>query len=194
MKKHKHTRKILLIFFIIIAGWFLIHSFIITADGLNDRVHKADCILILGNTVNYDGTLSDRLRGRVEKGLQLYKDGFAPKIVVSGGLGKEGYYEGIEMKRYLTERGVSPKAVIVDNKGINTYETAKVFAEIAEAQNINSVIVVSQFFHITRTKYILKKKSTVKVYSAHAEYFEWKDFYAVFREFFGFYAYVLLKH
>ena len=88
MKKHKRIRKTLLIFFILIGAWFLIHALVITADGLSDRIHKADCILILGNTVNPDGTLSDRLRGRVEKGLQLYKAGFAPKIVVSGGLRK----------------------------------------------------------------------------------------------------------
>ena len=194
MRKHKRIRKILLIFFMLIGAWFLIHALVITADGLSDRIHKADCILILGNTVNPDGMLSDRLRGRVEKGLQLYKAGFAPKIVVSGGLGKEGYYEGIEMKKYLTERGVSDDAVIVNNKGVNTYETAKVFAKIAEKRNISSVIVISQFFHITRTKYILRKRSDANVYSAHAEYFEWKDFYSVFREFFAFYAYVLLKH
>ena len=97
------------------------------------------------------------------------------------------------MKKYLTARGVPDDSVAVDNKGVNTYGTAKGFAQIAEERNIRSVITVSQFFHISRTKYVLRKKSGAKVYFAHAEYFEWKDFYSVFREFFAFYAYVLLK-
>src|SRR5690606_31566396 len=99
--------------------------------------------------------------------------------------------EAKAMKDYLSENGVRKKDIIVDNKGINTKATATHFSKIARRRNLKSVIVVSQFFHITRTKYALKKAGVQNIYSAHAEYFEARDFYSLLREFVGFYWYVI---
>jgi len=177
----------------LLFSWFLIHVIVITVDGLIDNPHHADYILILGNTVNPDGTLSSRLKARVDKGLQLFNDSLADKIIVSGGLGVEGYYEAREMKKYLIDKGVDEKNIIVDDLGINTVETARNFVKITNGNDKNSVIVVSQFFHITRTKYILRKLGVKNVYGAHPDYFEWRDFYSVFREFFAFYQYMIIE-
>lgn len=37
----------------------------------------------------------------MECGLQLYEKNRVKKIIVSGGFGKEGFYEGDKMKEYL---------------------------------------------------------------------------------------------
>ncbi len=72
--------------------WLVIHSIAISYDGLHDDIPpKADCVLILGNKVKEDGTLSVRLAARCEKGFELYKKGHCNRIIVSGGFGKEGY-------------------------------------------------------------------------------------------------------
>ena len=58
-------------------------------------LHKgktADIAVILGSKVNEDGTLSERLKKRLECGISLYHNGRAKKLMVSGGLGKEGFY------------------------------------------------------------------------------------------------------
>ncbi|WP_394776006.1 ElyC/SanA/YdcF family protein [Flavobacterium sp.] len=68
---------------------------------MTDTLKKADIAVILGNKVNDDGTLSERLEKRLECGLKLYRDNRIKKILVSGGLGSEGYYEGDKMKEYL---------------------------------------------------------------------------------------------
>jgi vancomycin permeability regulator SanA len=164
--------------------WFIVHTAFISYDGLSDNVQKADCILILGNTVNPDGSLSARLKSRTDRGIELYKAGFSKTIMVSGGLGKEGYYEGTSMRNYLVAHGVSSNDVIVDNAGNNTDQTARNFKEIATVRHFGSVIVVSQFSHISRTKLLLRKRQFHgKIFSAHARYFELRDVYAVFREF-----------
>ncbi|HEY8938342.1 MAG TPA: YdcF family protein, partial [Cyclobacteriaceae bacterium] len=150
----------------LLFSWFLIHSIIITVDGLNDDVHHADYVLILGNTVNPDGTLSARLKARVDKGLQLFNDSLADTIIVSGGLGVEGHYEARKMKQYLIDSGVEEKHIIVDDLGINTVASARNFVKITNGNDKNSVVVVSQFFHITRTKYILRKLGVENVYGA----------------------------
>ncbi len=75
-------------------SWFMIQSAMICYDGFNDEVSKSDAVLILGNKVNEDGSLSLRLKSRVDKGYDIYCQGMAEKIVVSGGKGKEGVPEG----------------------------------------------------------------------------------------------------
>lgn len=173
-----------------LGGWLIAHSLYVTIDGLSDTLQKADCVLILGNKVNEDGTLSDRLRSRVEKGMEVYRLGMASKIIVSGGLGKEGYYEGTEMKKYLLQQGVPESAIIVDNAGNTTLATALNFRDIASTYHLKSVIVVSQFYHLTRTKLILAKTGRYELYTAHATYFEARDVFSLLREFPAFYQYL----
>lgn len=86
---------------ILIAGlsWFLIHSLYITYDGLKNFKEKADLAVVFGNQVNEDSTLSQRLQARLDESIELYQKNQIKKILVSGGLGKEGYWEGTEMKK-----------------------------------------------------------------------------------------------
>ncbi|HVD99287.1 MAG TPA: YdcF family protein [Cytophagaceae bacterium] len=179
----------LLLFFL----WVLIHSIVITVDGLNDHLQKADCILILGNTVNKDGTLSHRLQARVDKGYELYQKKYASKIIVSGGLGQEGYYEAREMKKYLVSKGIPAQDIIADEQAKTTHETMINYIPIARENNFHSVIVVSQFFHLTRSRAMLHSEGIQNVYDAHADYFEGRDVYAVLREFVAFYGFLLKR-
>ncbi|MDH5380788.1 MAG: YdcF family protein [Cyclobacteriaceae bacterium] len=180
--------KIKLIGFLLIS-WFLLHEIIIVVDGLNDNPVKSDYAVIFGNTVNPDGTLSDRLKARVNKGLQLYNDSLVDKIVVSGGLGKEGVYEGAKMSEYLISHGVPGYNVITDDNGNNTLLTVQNFS--ANFPESSSVIVVSQFYHISRAKLAFRKAGVKKVTGAHPNYYELRDIYSLFREFFGYYKYLL---
>jgi len=153
-----------------------------TIDGFTDDVFEADAALILGNTVNADGNLSDRLRGRVERGLGLYQSGLVRKIVVSGGLGKEGHYEGDAMASWLAARGVPEVDIIVDNEGSNTAATARNFVALREQHGLDSVIVVSQFFHVSRCRLALERVGIGKIGTAHSKVYEWRDVYATLRE------------
>jgi vancomycin permeability regulator SanA len=172
-------------------SWFAIQSAMICYDGFNDEVSKSDAVLILGNKVNEDGSLSLRLKSRVDKGYDIYCQGLAEKIVVSGGKGKEGIPEGSAMKEYLVRKGAEPKDILIDNYGINTYWSARNYKEIAECYEFNSVIVVSQYHHISRSKMIFNKLKVGDVSSAHCCYFELSDAYSIFREFFAFYKYLI---
>jgi len=174
-----------------LMAWFLLHTLCISIDGLWDRYEKADAALILGNTVYPDGQMSDRLRRRVDKGLELYQNGWVRKLVVSGGLGKEGYYEAEVMKRYLLANGANEADIIVDNEGNTTYLSALNYRRISRQYGLRSVIAVSQFHHISRTRLALQKCGLKPVYAAHPAYFELRDLYALVREFFGYYRYLL---
>lgn len=169
--------------------WFAVHTIYIVADGLNDEQVTADAAVILGSKVNQDGSLSPRLNARIQKGYDLYIAGKVKKLVVSGGVGKEGFEEGTVMGAYLTLLGVPHDDIIIDNAGNNSYLTAVNYKAIAQANNFKSVIVVSQYFHITRTKMIFRKLGMENVSGAHADHFEWRDVYSTAREVPAYYSY-----
>lgn len=112
MKSGKQKYKLVITILLI---WFFGHIAYITIDGLTKNEENADIAVILGNKVNEDGTLSKRLEKRLECGFDLYQNGQVKRIIVSGGLGKEGFYEGDKMKEYLIKKNIPDSLVIVDN-------------------------------------------------------------------------------
>ena len=167
-------------------------AILIVSDGLIDNANKSDLIVILGNKVELNGTPSLRLQSRLNKGYDLFTEGFAPLILVSGGLGKEGYDEAEIMKNYLIDRGISKDVIITDNKGIDSFKTAINTKQILTEGNLNSVLIVSNYYHISRTKLAFKKSGVEKVSEAHANYFEIRDLYSIPREIIG-YCYYLFR-
>ena len=151
-------------------------------DGAGQADAPADVAVILGNQVYPDGTLSDRLKARLDRGAELYFADMAKKIVVTGGLGQEGYYEAEKMYDYLRSKGIEPQVLIVDNYGNNTLASAVNSYKIACDEDLQSVIVVSQYFHITRTKMLFKRVGFTDIQSASPLYIEWLDLFSVPRE------------
>lgn len=175
--------------FILIAGisWFIIHSFYITYDGFTKPKQKADLAVVFGNKVNKDGTLSPRLKARLGKSIDLYQKKQVRDILVSGGLGKEGYWEGTEMKKYLVENNIPASNILVDNFGDNTEKTIINTIKIADSLKYNNIVSVSQFYHQTRIKKLFREHHFKNIESSSPTYFELRDFYSVFREFFAYY-------
>ena len=126
--------------------WFLAHSIFIIFDGFNDKNTKADVAIVLGNKVNEDGTLSDRLKARLDKSIELYKNGRVKKIIVSGGLGKEGFWEANEMKKYLIENQISSQNIIVDNFGNDTEKTVENSIKILDSLHYKQQLAFRNIF------------------------------------------------
>ena len=180
-------KKFFKLIFIVFVAWFLAHSVFITIDGLCDKHQNADVAIILGNKVNEDGTLSERLKQRLNKGIELYQQKRIKAIIVSGGFGKEGFWEGEKMKEYLVKNQIPDDKIIVDNEGNDTEKTVQNSIKIMNRLDFESAISVSQYFHQTRTKKLFRKNGFENIESASPKYFELRDFYSIFREFFAFY-------
>ena len=179
-------QKVLLGILIAFGAWFGIHTIYTIADGLNDNLKTADMMVVFGNEVLPTGEPSDRLKARLDKALEIYRQGYSKTIVVSGGTGKSGFDEADVMKKYLTDHGVPESQILEDHNGTNTLKTAQNVAQLKP----QSVIPVSQYFHITRAKLAFQKNGIQQTYSAHADYYELRDVYSTIREFFGFYGYL----
>ncbi|WP_137936169.1 YdcF family protein [Chitinivorax sp. B] len=171
-----------------VAG-FLIGALAISLYGLQDRLVPADLAVVPGNTVNLDGTPSGRLQGRLDAALKLYRDGYCTAILVSGGIGKEGFDEAAVMKAYLVSRGVPDPVIFTDNQGTNTYETARFTASLMQNKGFQRPILVSQYFHLARFRLALRQFGVESAGHMHAEYYEWRDVYSLSREVVGYVAY-----
>jgi vancomycin permeability regulator SanA len=154
----------------------------ILIDGFTDNLDKAYTAVVLGNTVYPDGTPSPRLKARLDKAVELYRQGYFKRIIVSGAQGGEGYDEARVMKNYLISHGVEPQAVLPDPNGFNTFETARNTAALLRRAEDKSVMVITQYFHVTRCRIALNKFGITEVRSAHANYFGLRDIYSLFRE------------
>jgi vancomycin permeability regulator SanA len=182
----KLLKKLKIIFYILVS-WIFLHSAYTVIDGLWDERKTADIGVILGNKVNEDGTLSRRLLERLQCGLNLFKEGRIKKIMVSGGLGKEGFYEGDKMKGFLIANGVPDTAIILDNNGNNTIATVENTLKLKDSIGFKSVLVISQYYHLTRTKMLFRERNFDNISSVSPKYFELRDLYSLLREFFAYY-------
>lgn len=176
---------------LLLLAWFFIHCLWLVYDGMKAFTGKADVAVVLGNTAFADGSLSPWLQGRVDKALELYRNGQVKKIFVSGGTGTSLYPEGDAMRNYLVKNGVDTSVIIVDNKGNNTYLTAVHLAELSRHNEFPSVVAVTSFYHVTRTKWITNQLYKGKVSGACSSFSNWGDWYGITREFFACYKYFL---
>ncbi|MDD2725442.1 MAG: YdcF family protein [Methylovulum sp.] len=184
----KHALKL---FGCLLILWLAV-SLYLAVEGLQDRLGHADAALVLGNTVNPDGTPSPRLKARLDKTLALYQMGYFHTIISSGAVGKEGHDEAVVMKNYLLAHGVAATGIIADSRGNNTLASSQNTLQILKQRNLTSVLVVSQYFHLPRSRWMLTRCHISSVYSAHADYFEWRDVYSTLRETIAFLSYFFL--
>lgn len=112
-----------------------------------------DCILILGAGIWGDKP-SPMLEDRLNQGIELYNNGVASKIIMSGDHGSKDYDEVNIMKDYAIEKGVPSEDIFMDHAGFSSYDSMYRAKAIFEADNI---IVVTQKYHLYRALYIAKQ-------------------------------------
>lgn len=152
-------------------------------SGLRDDVQRSDVGIVLGSKVMEDGTPSKRLQARLDRAADLYQQGMFAHVIVSGGTGIEGYSEARVMADYLSARRAVPAAaIILDEHGDDTDATARNSAAIMQARGFASALVVTQYFHVPRSRYALRRAGVRTVHAAHAHYAEARDVYSTARE------------
>ncbi len=130
------------------------------------RVADVDCILVLGCQVHDDGTPSHMLEDRLKQGVALYALEAAPKLLMSGDHGQEGYNEVGAMKQYAMDSGVPSEDIFMDHAGFSTYESlyrAKVVF------GVDKILIVTQKYHLYRALHIADALG-MEAYGVAADY------------------------
>jgi vancomycin permeability regulator SanA len=173
----------------------VVHFLFIAIYGLSMSASTAEVAIVLGSKIELDGQPSRRLKERLKVGLRLYQTGKVENIIVSGGIGKEGFDESRVMADYLIVQGVNPRNIVRDSLGITTFASAINCKAIMNQNQWDSVVVVSQYFHLLRSKIALQRAGISHVEAEGTKtYFEWRDFYSIFREIPGMYYYLLREY
>lgn len=159
-------------------------------DGHRERDGHADVAVVLGNRVEADGRPCRALRARLERGLQVWREGRAPRLIVSGGVFR-GVSEARVMKAWLLAHGVPDSVVIEDSHGCNTWETARFTRAWLGLHGGHSAIAVSQYFHLPRCRLAFYRHGIREIGTAGPDFAEWRDFYSAPREVFGLVKYAL---
>ena len=174
--KFQKNRTLAIILFLVIAGILTVFGVnayvkyigeknIITPDKAV-KMKDIDCIVVLGCQVKDDGKPSSMLSDRLQRGIELYKQGSTPKIIMSGDHGTKTYDEVNTMKQVAIEAGVESGDIFMDHAGFSTYESIYRAKEIFEADKI---IVVTQKYHLYRALYIAQMLG-IKAYGVNSDY------------------------
>lgn len=163
----------------------------LAVDGLTDELKPVDVAVVMGTTANPDGTPSPWLRTRLDRAVELYRQGFFAHIIVSGGTDANGQNEAVVMRDYLVSKGIQKEDIWLDQAGYNTYATARNTALIMQSNHWQSIMVVTQFYHVPRTKLALRRLGITPVYGAHARWITWQSAFWLLREVAAYPAYVL---
>jgi len=113
-----------------------------------------ECIMVLGASVNPDGTPSPMLQDRLETGIELYNRGVAPKLLLTGDNGQIEYNEVEAMKNYAVNAGVPEEDIFLDHAGFSTYDSVY---RAAYVFGVESMVAVTQEYHLYRTLHGCKK-------------------------------------
>ncbi len=128
---------------------------------VDEAVEKSEVIVVL-TCGGYDSGLPTfRTLVRLRKGLELYSDKWANKIICAGGdqLIEAGMSSSQSMKETLITYGVPNENVLVQDETINTYnDITYLLNKYADKFDFNNSIFVTSSYHTYRTKKILEKK------------------------------------
>jgi uncharacterized SAM-binding protein YcdF (DUF218 family) len=133
-----------------------------------DQRRPVDAIVVLG-AAQYNGRPSPVLRARLDHALDLYRGGLAPRIVVTGGVGRgDTTSEAIVGRHYLLTHGVPLSAVVVQAQGRSTQASMTAVADWLEAENLGRVILVSDPFHMFRLR-LEARRTDLEAYTSPTE-------------------------
>jgi uncharacterized SAM-binding protein YcdF (DUF218 family) len=119
-----------------------------------DTAHRASAIVVLG-AAQYVGHPSPVLRARLDHAVSLYRRGFAPRLIFTGGTGNgDTISEAAVSRSYALRRGIPDSAILLEAKGRTSYESLRAVASIMHARGMKTAILVSDPFHMARLRII----------------------------------------
>ncbi len=107
--------------------------------------------VVLGTQVLPGGRPSRTLEARVRQAARLYAEGKAGLLIPTGGIGEHPPSEAEVMARVLREEGVPEEAVLLEDRALNTWDSARLVTRMADKLGAKSVVVVTDPLHCVRT-------------------------------------------
>jgi uncharacterized SAM-binding protein YcdF (DUF218 family) len=138
---------------LVLIGWAAL-VIAVSVTGARDQATTADAIAVLG-AAQYNGRPSPVFRARLDHAAALYQRGYAPVVLVTGGVGSgETLSESDVGQRYLLKLGLPDQAVVALKAGSSTYSSLVSVAHWFGDKQSRRTLLVSDGFHMLRLKII----------------------------------------
>jgi uncharacterized SAM-binding protein YcdF (DUF218 family) len=118
----------------------------------------ASAIIVMG-AAQWDGKPSPVLKERLDHAAQLWRDGEAPLVVVTGGKQPgDRVTQGTAGYAYLRDQGLPDEAIKVEVEGTNSYEELSASSLIVRNAGLDpNVLIVSDGYHAYRVRSIAEE-------------------------------------
>ena len=141
---------------VLLLAW-VVSMALVERASRRDEAQTADAIVVLG-AAQYVGRPSPVLRARVDHAVSLWKRGLAPTLILTGGTGVgDTTSEAAVARKYAMSKGVPDRAIVLEIKGRTTSESMRAVARIMEDREQESVILVSDPFHMLRLSILARR-------------------------------------
>jgi len=142
----------------LVVAWLLAVAAWIVWIGDRDQAAPADVIIVLGAAA-YDAKPSPVFEERIRIGLDLYRAGYAPKLLFTGGFGGTGarFSESQVARRYALRHGIPEDAVLIESVSRTTYQNLVEARQLMHAQGMHTAIIVSDPLHMARALRICRE-------------------------------------
>lgn len=146
------------------AGRFLIVA---------DPIEKADVIVVLSG---------GRRDERVRQAAELYRAGYGPRVLLSGGEALMDLPTPSLQKLHARKNGIPESALLFESASTSTAEQAKLLRPLLEQHGFRRAIVVTSSYHTRRTRYLFHKAFTgspveIRVYPVQQDFFNPVDWW-----------------
>ncbi len=137
----------------------------------NDLIKKSDAIICLeGDDLN-----------RVKKTVELFKNGWAKKILISAGYDNPPFclLADVFLKEFL-KMGIPKNKIIIEDKAQNTYEESIGVLKMAKKRKWKKIILVVSHFHqprayLTFLKAMKDLNLKIQIFNAPVRELSWFD-------------------
>ncbi len=126
-----------------------------------DEARQAGAIVVMG-AAQYDGRPSPVFAARLDHAIELFRAGWAPLLVVTGG-SQEGdrTTEAATGRAYAEGAGVPAAGILAEDQGRTTIESIDGVVALLRARGIRDAIFVSDPTHMLRVMRIARDRGIV---------------------------------
>lgn len=150
----------------ILAAWSsACNDLVVNTGVLPDGLPEDDslCIMVMGFALNYNGSMSKELQGRLDAALASAEKYPNAYILCAGGGtagGNQAVTEAGQMAAWLREQGIAESRIIIENKSYSTEQNVRNSMRILRESypRVSKLAVVSSDYHIRRCHWLFQSE------------------------------------
>lgn len=116
---------------------------------IEEQPRPSDAVVVFAGGVGESGQAGGGYQERLKRAVDLYREGWAPRIVISSGF-VFAFKEAEVMRTLAIENGVPPSAIVLETQAANTYENVTFTRDILRRNNWRTILLVSSPYHMRR--------------------------------------------